>query len=122
MLTEVNYVDGGGGGVSAASGTGGESYPTDGKFTLGFKPKKLFVSLRYNNSASIFEFFYDEDISTTTQERRLVMNNQYYKNTSEPIQPSTTEVRIGSIDTDGFTLASAVTASNSAEIYYVAVG
>jgi len=96
-----------------------QSYPTNGKFTCGFKPKKLFVSFRVS-TANLINCIYDVDTSTTTFVIQYVYNNSYSKDTSKAFIPSgSSSYGLQSIDDDGFTLAYS---SGVSEIYYLAVG
>ena len=114
----------GGGSSVTQSSVSGDSYPTGGSFTgFGFKPKKLYITMRYiEGQGGIINCMYDEDKSNSTYVRTWWSGGTYGKNTTESIADSSSAIGIKSIDADGFSFTSQTTASRVSEIYFLAVG
>ena len=88
------------------------------KVTIGFKPKQLFVQLRYNGSQQWDEkCLYDETVSTTTY-------TEYVNATANTRTIGTSSALIYSIDDDGFTFRSDIISPTNLlyQVAYMAIG
>ena len=88
------------------------------KITVGFKPKQLFVQLRYNGSQQWDEkCLYDETVSTTTYQ-------EYANATVRTATMGDNNALIYSIDADGFTFRSDIISPTNLlyQVAYMAIG
>ena len=88
------------------------------KITVGFKPKQLFVQLRYNGSQQWDEkCLYDETVSQTTY-------TEYANTTASTRTIGTNSALLESIDADGFSFRSDIISPTNLlyQVAYMAIG